>query len=120
MSKLRNVYIEIGVRGLFLLQDEKKVATIARLNLLFLVFSLYESHAHAYDGAKYGKLCATILTELSGDLGSLFASVAGIGAVVATAMGGMKMAWSLVIVSLGAYLLATYQELWFDKCAGGN
>lgn len=119
MKKVKEIYIEIGVRGMFILQDEKKVSLIARLNLLFLVFYLYQSRAEAYNGAKYGQLCGKILTELGDDLGSLFAAVAGVGAVVASAMGGMKMAWSLVIVSLGSYLLKTYQELWFDQCAGG-
>ncbi len=117
MAKFKEMSIEVSVRVLFFLQDEKKVEMIARLNLLLLAIFLYESNANAYDGEKYGKLCSTILTELSGDLGSLFASIAGVGAVVASAMGGMKMAWSLVIVSIGAYVLQTYQEIWFDKCS---
>lgn len=120
MKKLKEFYIEWGVKGVFILQDEKKVALIARLNLLFIMFFIYQSHAEAYEGVKYGELCGTILNEISGDLGSLFASIAGVGAVVASAMGGMKMAWSLVIVSIGSYLLKTYQEIWFDQCYGAK
>lgn len=118
MGRLNELYIEAGVRLLFLLKDRKSLLLVAKINILFLVLTLSQQDAHAYDGKRYGKLCKDILEELAGDMGSMFASIAGVGAVVASAMGGMKMAWSLVIVSIGAYLLETYQELWFDKCTG--
>lgn len=118
MGRLRELYIESGVRVFFFFKEKKNLILIAKINILFMALSLCHQDAYAYDGKRYGRLCRDILEELSGDLGSMFASIAGVGAVVASAMGGMKMAWSLVIVSLGAYLLQTYQEIWFDRCTG--
>lgn len=102
MQKLKTLYVELGVRIFF----------------LFIFLSSFVKEVYAYEGQQYGKLCSMILQELAGDLGSMFASIAGVGAVVASAMGGMKMAWSLVVVSIGAYLLQTYQEIWFNPCSG--
>ena len=118
MGRVNDLYIEAGVKLLFLFKDRKSLLLVVKINILFLVLTLSQQNAHAYEGARYGKLCSMILQELAGDMGSMFASIAGVGAVVASAMGGMKMAWSLVIVSIGAYLLETYQELWFDQCTG--
>ncbi|MCB0323776.1 MAG: hypothetical protein KDD69_09395, partial [Bdellovibrionales bacterium] len=73
--------------------------------------------ADAYTGEKFRDVCGKITTALdSGNLGSLLAALAGIGAIVASAMGGFKAAWALLVVSVGSFILRTYIEMWFAEC----
>lgn len=66
---------------------------------------------------KYGDVCSTIVKMFSDEsFGSLLASLAGLGAICASAMGGFKMAWALLVVSLGSYLLNAYIGLFFEQC----
>ena len=62
---------------------------------------------------KYGLICRKILTLLEDDLGALLTAMAGLGAIIASVMGGFKMAWSLLVVSIGSFVLRAYKEYWF-------
>lgn len=69
------------------------------------------------DGAKFKEVCSKTLGYLADDgLGALLASAAGLGAVIAAAMGSFRAAWGLVVISVGAFLLKNYVELWFQPC----
>ena len=78
--------------------------------------------AHAGSGS-YAMACNGILSLVEGTFGALLTSVAGIGAIVASAMGGFKMAWSLVVVAVGSFILRSYITLFNGDCgafAHGN
>ncbi len=108
--------MDAGVRVFMIFEGRQDIIRVARICLIMMLLVFFQKDAHAYTGEKYKELCGKFLTEIAGDLGSLFAAIAGVGAIIASAMGGMKMAWSLVVVSIGSYILQTYQELWFDSC----
>ena len=74
--------------------------------------------AHAGSGT-YGMACDGILQLVEGTFGALVTAVAGIGAIVASAVGGFKMAWSLIVVAVGAFVLRSYISLFNGTCGGG-
>lgn len=73
-----------------------------------------------YRGVKYGEICKRILEmHAKGGYGALLTSLAGIGAILASAMGGFKAAWSLLVVAIGSFLLNSYRTLFFGESCGG-
>lgn len=57
--------------------------------------------------------CGALVLFLEGPFGALICAGAGIGAICAAAFGGFKMAWTLVIISVGAFILRSYISLFF-------
>lgn len=92
----------------------------ANLVLFFLGIGLLYTGgvnlAHAGSGS-YSEACGGILSLVEGTFGALVTSVAGIGAIVASAMGGFKMAWTLIVVAVGAFILRSYITLFNGDCA---
>jgi hypothetical protein len=72
--------------------------------------------AHAYNGERFRLICHLNLNMVHGGFGALLMASAGVGAVVASAAGGFRIAWALVVVSVGAFTLREYQELWTVQC----
>lgn len=60
--------------------------------------------------------CSKLLQYIEGGFGALVASAAGIGAIVAAAVGGFKAAWCLLVVSIGAFILRAYITLFNAGC----
>ncbi len=83
---------------------------------VFLALVLTSDSVHAYDGTKYKEICSKTLDMLHGGFGALLMASAGVGAIVASATGGFRLAWALVVVALGAFTLKEYQEIWFEPC----
>ena len=59
-----------------------------------------------------------LMLVMKGSLGSLLATVAGIGAVFAGAMGMYSAAWTFVIVACSAFIIESIVTLWFPMPAG--
>jgi hypothetical protein len=70
-------------------------------------------NAFAYDDSLWGDACGRVLAYIQGGFGGLLSAVAGIGAIVASAAGGFRMAWALIVVSVGAYILGEYIDIFF-------
>ena len=83
-----------------------------------LMIGLNES-AHADQGTA-GKACNKLLQYVEGPFGALITAAAGIGAIVAAALGGFKVAWTLVVTAVGAFILRAYMTLFFSSgdCVG--
>jgi len=60
--------------------------------------------------------CNRLLGYMETGFGALVAAAAGIGAIVAAAVGGFKAAWSLLVVSIGAFILRAYISLFNSGC----
>lgn len=65
---------------------------------------------------KYGIACNYLLGLMEGPFGALVTAAAGVGAIVAAALGGFKMAWTLIVVAVGAFILRAYITLFFAGC----
>ena len=77
------------------------------------------SPVSAYAGVgTAGMACGGLVGIMEGSFGALVAAAAGVGAIVAAAVGGFKAAWSLVVVSIGAFILRSYLTLYNTGCAG--
>ena len=73
-----------------------------------------------YRGVKYGEVCSRILDiHADGGYGSLLATIAGVAAIIAAAMGGFKAAWSLIVVAISSFILNAYRTLFFGTSCGG-
>ncbi len=80
-----------------------------------------DHEAHALAGTS-GQACNKLLAYIEGPFGALITASAGIGAIVAAALGGFKVAWTLVVTAVGAFILRAYMSLWFAgvACVGAG
>lgn len=67
---------------------------------------------------RYGQACNLLLGLMEGSFGALVTVAAGVGAIIASSVGGFKMAWTLVVVAVGAFILRAYITLFFAGCGG--
>lgn len=91
-----------------------------RLRYLFL-FTILLGHMLAVDPAyagsgTYGQACNGLLALIEGTFGALVAAAAGIAAIIASAMGGFRAAWTLLVVSVGSFILRSYITLFNGQC----
>lgn len=77
-----------------------------------------QAQAGAYHW-RYTTACNSLLALIEGPFGALITAAAGVGAIVAAALGGFKMAWTLVVVAVGAFILRAYITLFFASCGEG-
>ena len=115
LKKINKYYFKFSLKTFSLLRN-KNIATILSVVVLMIIFSTSDVYAQGFNGKKYGDVCRKMLLLAEGSFGSMLAAAAGIGALVASATGGFKMAWSLVVVSVGCFILRSYQEIWFAPC----
>ena len=60
--------------------------------------------------------CSLRLAYMESGFGALVAAAAGVGAIIAAAVGGFRAAWSLLVVSVGAFILRAYITLFNQGC----
>lgn len=117
VSGLKGVINTICVRGW--LKSQQNLERNAELILFAVGIALlcYSNAelAHAGSGS-FGVACNKVLQLIEGTFGALVCAVAGVAAILAAAMGGFKMAWTLVVVSVGSFILRTYVGLFNGEC----
>lgn len=67
-------------------------------------------------GGNPTQACSRVLGYIEGGFGALVATGAGLGAIVAAALGGFKAAWCLLVVSIGCFILRSYLTLFHAGC----
>ena len=72
--------------------------------------------AYAFDDQRYKTVCQKVINLFEGPFGAMLTAAAGVGAVVCSAMGGFKMAWACLVVSVSAFIMRSYVTLFFDTC----
>jgi hypothetical protein len=87
---------------------------------LILIGSSELAQAQGTKAHLYNEACSRFLSLIEGQFGALITVGAGLGAVVASALGGFKSAWTLVVVSVGAFILRSYITLFFQECNAGT
>lgn len=89
----------------------------AGLGILGVIFmsAAFPENAFA-GGGTFGIACSKMILLVEGAFGALVAAVAGVAAILAAALGGFKMAWSLVVVSIGAFILRSWIQLFQGSC----
>ena len=60
--------------------------------------------------------CGRLIAYMETGFGALVAAAAGVGAIIASAVGGFKAAWSLLVVSIGSFILRAYITLFNTPC----
>lgn len=84
------------------------VRALSILTVSVMVILVFADNAFAFDDAKYKAVCKAAMDYIEGDFGALLTAVAGTGAIVASAIGGFKTAWSLLVVAVGAFILRNF------------
>jgi|GEM_PF-4387482 len=67
------------------------------------------------DDTEVKKATCEIFALLEGGLGSLLATVAGIGAIVAAAFGAYRLGTTFLVVAVGGFITRSLVSLWFEK-----
>jgi|GEM_PF-853269 len=67
-----------------------------------------------YDDRRIANAVGTIMTFLEGSLGALVMAASGIGAIMSAAFGNYKMALSCMVVSVGAFILRSMMNTFFN------
>ncbi len=104
-------------------RSEKLLRSHSDLLLLALGVGLIFSgttQLAAAEGGTFAQACGRVLGLAEGAFGALVCAVAGVAAVVAAAMGGFKMAWTLIVVSVGSFILRSYVSIFNGSCPTGT
>ena len=83
-----------------------------------VVAVVHPAIAYGYDDDLFGDVCKRSMSYVEGGFGALLAAVAGFGALIASAAGGFRVAWALLVVSIGAYIVRSYLTIWFGSDCG--
>ena len=117
---MRNTLLEkintFSVRSQIWLSSKEELFLLIFGLIVFVRVLAKTQPAYAYDDSDFGNVCSQALGLIEGKLGSLLAACAGIGAVCAAALGGFRMAWALVVVSVGSFILGDFYTVFFDPC----
>lgn len=118
LVNINKTYKELCVKLVCSQEEQKAVAFILGFAFLAVV-----APTDVFAGAGgYGQACNKLLGLIEGAFGALVAAAAGVAAILAAALGGFKMAWSLVVVSIGSFILRSFITLFNGSCgasAGG-
>ncbi len=87
---------------------------VCALTLVALVF--VEADTARAGGNTPLEACKQLLSYIEGGFASLVAAAAGLGAIIAAAVGGFKAAWGLLVVSVGAFILRSYIGVFLAAC----
>ncbi len=71
--------------------------------------------APQWDQTRVAQAAEFLLSMIEGALGALVMIVAGIGAIVAAAMGAYRAAVGMLVVAVGAFILRTLVTLFFGE-----
>ncbi len=113
LNNLKNRYTEACVKFLFA-PSQLQRAFLFAVGVV-LIASVGAENAYAGSGT-FGAACGKMLLLVEGAFGAMIAAVAGVAAILAAALGGFKMAWSLVVVSIGAFILRSWIQLFQGSC----
>lgn len=114
LNKLKQSYTDGCVDFLFAPTKLQRALMFAAG--VVLIASAGAGNAYAGTGS-FGNACQKMILLVEGAFGALVAAVAGVAAILAAALGGFKMAWSLVVVSIGAFILRSWIQLFQGSCA---
>lgn len=79
------------------------------------------AEAAGFDNSKkFKKVCGNAVQLAEGPFGAMMTAIAGIGAIIASAMGGFKMAWACLVVAVGGFILRAYIGVFFEDCTQGG
>lgn len=89
-------------------RNECRTLLVRALVLSFVAILLTANSVYAYDESRYITVCKRAMDYLEKDFGALLTALAGMGAIVASALGGFKVAWSLLVVAIGTFILRNF------------
>ena len=119
-KKVSKWYRENCIKGSMKIgeQAEKHADKFMFLFGLVLLHSAGADFAFAGSGT-YSAACNGVLSLAEGTFGAMVTAIAGLAAIIASALGGFKAAWSLLVVSVGSFILRAYITLFNGECQDG-
>lgn len=115
-TKISNLSYKIAVIGV---KKERAILTTLGIGLLYFGSpDVSFAQGDVTGGGLYNTACDYLLGLIEGPFGALIVTGAGIGAIIASALGAFKTAWTLVVTAVGAFILRGYLTLFFAGCGG--
>lgn len=111
-SVFNNICITLSVK----INETHKALLLLLGGGLFFLGGIENAHAGV---GTFGQACNKMLLLIEGAFGALVAAAAGVAAIVAAALGGFKMAWALVVVAVGSFVLRAFITIFNGVCVGG-
>ncbi len=110
------MFLDVCIYLAVTLREKRELFSALVPVAVFFLFMPGEVFAHTpfsgYDDGLFKKACSGILKYQDGSgsdgLGSLLTAVAGMGAIISAAVGGFRVAWALLVVSVGTYILGDF------------
>lgn len=118
VSRLQWWMAEKVLCGRAFLFRHRSIVALAVIGVLLFI-STSPAYAYApgsFKGELFQKACKGIRKYQEGTKGggegfsALLAAVAGIGAIISAAVGGYRMAWTLIVVALGSMILGNFVD----------
>ena len=99
--------------------DKYGHASMAILGVTLITFGSVEAaHAQQFADIEVRQATCLILKFLEGAFGALLMVVAGLVAIIAAAMGAYRLAMSMLVVAIGAFILRAFVDVFFDVNIG--
>ena len=112
-----NKFYGAACRGVVAKAERHSSALMFAFGAVLLVGGMTElASAQGAGSARAYGACSILLAYMETGFGALVASAAGVGAIISAAVGGFKAAWSLLVVSIGAFILRAYITLFNAGC----
>lgn len=118
VSDLKESYHKLCISMAVRAESFGPFAVCAAIIGLVVLGTSEEASAQITNHPRYSEACNRLLGLMEGGFGALITVAAGVGAIIASAVGGFKMAWTLVVVAVGAFILRAYVTLFFQGCGG--
>jgi hypothetical protein len=126
MNTLRNIATKFVVRGaLFARRHGDVLLLVLGIGLLTIGLTQISSASTTtlYDETRVRGAVALLFRLIEGAFGALVMVVAGLGAIIAAAMGAYRAALGMLVVAVGAFILRALVSLFFgsfDSLDTGN
>lgn len=92
----------------------RRLVIISAASLVFI--ALFAEAAFAFESVKFA--IKEICGHMTGNLGGLLMTVAGIGGLASAAFGNFRASQSLIVTGIGAFAISAILSLYFPKAAG--
>ena len=113
LQKIKGLYSDLCISLMIKASDTHKAMLFILGGIIF--FAVSAENAHAGSGT-FGQACNKMLLLIEGAFGALVAAAAGVAAIIAAALGGFKMAWALVVVAVGSFVLRSFITIFNGVC----
>lgn len=110
-----------AIKSFFVFSERDVQVLVVVLGLIVLFFGVHDTlYAQAvggrtnYNPERINNAVNAVMTYIEGSFGALVMAAAGIGAIMSAAFGQYKSCLSLMVVAIGAFILRSLMDTFFN------